>query len=221
LIEERPVQVLRMLPEAIEAARECLHLVLEHLRLTAGYRVSNGHVVRPDGARVMISEDEPLRTLGRLIQEDICILQPGPAGHRLTGAVLCFPASWNLAEKIGHPLIRIHAPVGEYDDRIAQSVQRIFDTLRPERPVWRANALLYAEPELYSPRRETEPTRDITENGGYLRSEKQVLRRLPRTHALVFSIHTSVVPVERLRAEERASLDLVRQRGRETSDERL
>ncbi|MEM9972202.1 MAG: heme-dependent oxidative N-demethylase subunit alpha family protein, partial [Pseudomonadota bacterium] len=122
LIEERPVQVLRMLPEAIEAARECLHLVLEHLRLTAGYRVSNGHVVRPDGARVMISEDEPLRTLGRLIQEDICILQPGPAGHRLTGAVLCFPASWTLAEKIGHPLIRIHAPVGEYDDRIAQSV---------------------------------------------------------------------------------------------------
>ena len=40
----------------------------------------------------------------------------------------------------------------------------------------------------------------------YVRSEDQVLFRLPRTGAVVFSIHTYIVPLESLPAEARAAL---------------
>jgi hypothetical protein len=47
--------------------------------------------------------------------------------HVLTAAVLCFPASWHLADKIGRPLTTIHVPVKVYDETLARRVQRLFD----------------------------------------------------------------------------------------------
>jgi hypothetical protein len=37
----------------------------------------------------------------------------------LTAAILCFPASWTLAEKLGRPLGAIHGPVAGYDPGMA------------------------------------------------------------------------------------------------------
>ena len=52
----------------------------------------------------------------------------------------------------------------------------------------------YADPDLHQPRsasdRRPEPGRDLP---GYLRSERQAVLRLPKTRAVVFSIHTFVV----------------------------
>jgi hypothetical protein len=113
--------------------------------------------------------------------------------HVLTGAVLCFPASWTLAEKFMKPLVRIHKPVDSYDANIAKRVQRLFDGVRVGRPVWRFNALHYADAELFHPRTEDAPREDDYEEQRFLRSEKQVIMRLPETDAVVFAIHTFVV----------------------------
>ena len=50
----------------------------------------------------------------------------GAAEHILTGAVLCFPSSWTLSEKLGKPLLRIHMPVASYDSQMGARVQRMF-----------------------------------------------------------------------------------------------
>jgi hypothetical protein len=135
-----------------------------------------------------------------LVQEDICILQKRGEEHVLTGAILCFPASWRLSEKFMRPLIDIHLPVDRYDENVARRVQRLFDGIQPGRPLWRYNALWYEDAELYQPRSAQEP-RHIKDPGTapYLRSERQTLLRLPQTQAVIFSIHTYVLAAERLR----------------------
>lgn len=178
---------------AYDAACELLDMVVAELVEKHGFYSSAGHVRCADGRVIALYYADPLVTLSQLVQEDFCILQKDGDEHVLTGALLCFPASWTLAEKFMRPLIRIHKPVDSYDPNIAKRVQRLFDGVRAGRPIWRFNALRYADPELYHPRTENAPRekQDIEER--YLRSERQVIVRLPKTDAVVFSIHTYVV----------------------------
>ena len=104
-----------------------------------------------------------------------------------------FPAAWALAEKIGRPLSAIHGPVARYDAGIAARVQRMFDMVSAERPLWRANLLRYDLPDLFQPHTEAAPRPVGRPDSPFLRSERQVIRRLPASGAVVFSIHTTVV----------------------------
>ena len=205
LLAERRGDVHAMTPGAEGAAEALLALVLEHLG--PGYRREEGAVLRPDGVRVPLDAEPPLITAARLVQEDLCLMQPGPEGaHVLSAAVLCFPASWTLSEKIGRPLPAIHGPVAAYDAGMAARVQRLFDAIRPGRPLWRQNALVYADPALHQPRPEAAPRREVPGAGRYLRSERQSLLRLPASDAVAFTIHTYVVPMGALPPEWRAEL---------------
>nr|WP_136635752.1 DUF3445 domain-containing protein [Pseudooceanicola onchidii] len=195
LIAERREDVIGLLPEGRDAAQELLALVLDRLVQDDGYDVGDDAVTRPDGVAVMIDREDPLGTAGRLVQEDLCLMQKaeGAAEHVLTGAALCFPAGWMLAEKLGRPLIRIHKPVIDYDDDLARRVQRLFDGVRVGRPMWRFNALRYADPALFQPRHEGVPKYGQPEDQRFIRSERQTILRLPGTDAVVFGIHTFVV----------------------------
>jgi hypothetical protein len=208
LIAERRAEVVALLPGARAAADELLDRVLAEIAGMAGYRVGADAVTRPDGVVVPVDRADPMGTAGRLVQCDLCLLEkpPGADQHGLTGAVLCFPASWTLAEKIGRPLTRIHAPVHDYDAGIAARVQRLFDALRPDAPLMRMNALAYSDPALFQPRREYEE-RNATGPRPYVRSERQCLVRLPVTGAVVFSIHTYVLRRDRLPPDARAAFD--------------
>ncbi|MFV0515597.1 MAG: heme-dependent oxidative N-demethylase family protein [Jhaorihella sp.] len=189
LLANRRDAVLAMDESARPAARELLGLVLSLAYPDAGSRVE-----RPDGVGVHIDRGDPMGTLGRLVQEDLCILQKPGDEHVLTAATLCFPASWMLSEKFMRPLIGIHQPVDSYDSGIAARVQRLFDGVQPGRPLWRCNALWYDRPDLHQPRGEAERRkRADPAAAGWLRSERQCILRLPQTRAVVFSIHTYVL----------------------------
>ncbi len=208
LIAERSEAVHAMGEGCRAAADELLATVLAELG--SEYRREREGVRRPDGVVVAL-EGPPLLQAGRLVQEDLCILQKpeGGAEHVLTGAVLCFPSNWTLAQKLGMPMSRIHLPVDRYDAEVARRVQRLLDFLRPDAPLMRANLLLYSDSDLYNPRREFH--RHVPEGGArFVRVERQVLRRLPATGAVVFSIHTYMVAPEALTPEQRARLDAVR-----------
>ncbi|KUF09005.1 heme-dependent oxidative N-demethylase family protein [Pseudoponticoccus marisrubri] len=192
LLETRRAEVLAVEPGAEPAAAELLETVLA--QLPEGVDLRDGVVRCPDGARVPVERSDPLGTLGRILQEDFCLMERRGEQHVLTGAVLCFPASWTLSEKLGHPLTRIHAPVENYDADLARRVQRLFDGIRPGRPLWRFNALGYDDPALFQPRREAAPHAAHDRGAArYLRSERQCLWRLERSGAVVFSIHTYVL----------------------------
>lgn len=205
LIAEREAEVLAMLPEARGAAEELYATVLPRLP-ALGFTFGSGVAVRPDGATVPLDPARPLRTLGRLVQEDFCLMQAdGQGEHHLTGAILCFPAGWLLAEKLGRPMLRIHAPVAKYTEDVGRRVQRLMDAIRPEAPLWRMNAHLSQAP-LFNPLSEAHRKALTDDDLPFVRSERQCLVRLPTSGAVVFSIHTYVVRVADLTPDQAAAL---------------
>jgi dimethylamine monooxygenase subunit A len=207
LLAEQGERVAAMLPQAREAAEELLERVLSVLIDSPGYQVAAGQVVRPDGVRVQLDRAAPMPTLCRLVQEDLCLMQKAGGEHVLTAAALCFPASWTLAEKLGRPLLAIHAPVPPYSDDVARRVQRLFDGVREGQPLQRMNALVYDDATLFQPRLEGQ-RRPRPVDRLYLRSERQCLTRLAGSGAVVFSIHTYVVRLDDLEPAARAGLDV-------------
>ena len=207
LISTRPGDVIAELPEAAPAVQELFATAMSRLAADPRFRIDDAAITRPCGARVPLGPGDRLTTLGRLFQEDLCILQKpeGAAEHILSAATLCFPASWTLSEKVGRPLGRIHRPVARYDKDVTARVQRLFDGIKPGRPLWRANAHLQKTPHLFTPEREASKS-PPTEDGPYLRSERQVLLRLPETGAILFSIHSYMIRIADLTADQRATL---------------
>ncbi len=204
LIAQKRAQVVALSPDALPAAQELLDQVVLHLLQDhQGFERCNRGLRCPDGAEIALDQDDPLGSLGQITQEDFCLLQKSDTGdeHVMTGAVLCFPASWLLAEKFMKPLIGIHQPVDEYDPQIARRVQRLFDGIQVGRPLWRFNALWYDQADLHQPRSAAEPRALSQANSGpYLRSERQTLYRLPQTRAVVFGIHSYLLRREDVRA---------------------
>lgn len=179
--------------DAVPAAQELLETVLGMLDARLDYSVERDRVIRPDGTIARIDRESQLMTLGLLVQNDFCLMQKRADEHVLTGAILCFPASWTLVEKFNRPLSMIHGQVDEYDANIGLRVQRLFDGIEPGRPLVRYNALRYEDATLFQPRRENDRRDHPVGDAKYVRSERQCLFRLPGTGAVVFAIHTTVL----------------------------
>ena len=209
LLREERAAVLMQENAAGPAVDELYRFVLDHLAGRSEFQVKGQRCIRPDGEGVALDPNSPMETLCQLITEDLCVLEKRGDEHVLTAGLLCFPSSWSLAEKFGRPLVAIHEPVSSYTDDVGRRVQRLFDAVQPGMPLWRANALRYSDPTLFQPRRSTQ-RRDHAEaekTGGYIRSERQCILRLPETGAVVFSIQNRVVRMEDLTPEQAAGLE--------------
>jgi len=205
LLEERRADVLAGLPESAAGQQELLELLLDHLseRFPEVFRRSGGRIEnRATGETFELAawREAPLELAGRLVQDDLCLMQRGEAGYRLVAAVLCFPSHWRLADKLGRPLDVIHEPVPGFGERLAATVDRFFANIQVARPVWRVNWSLVDRPTLFlPPEHRGHPEPISAEHAGtqlWLRVERQTLRRLPRSGAVVFGIHTYVDPLE-------------------------
>jgi dimethylamine monooxygenase subunit A len=204
LLAERREKVVAVLPESRTGQEELLELLLDHLpkRFPEHYRRHEGRFEnRATGEHFEIEAwaGRPLELAGRLVQEDLCLMQRSEAGYRLVAAVLCFPAHWRLADKLGRPLEAIHDPVPGFGERLAAPVDRFFVNIQVERPVWRVNWSLVDTPTLFLPPEHRGRPREIAAEGAgeelWLRTERQTLRRLQRSGDVVFGIHTSVDPL--------------------------
>ena len=144
-------RVIAVRPGAEAAMADALDHTLSDLGQRADLAVTRNEVRRPDGATVAIDRADPLLTLSRLVEGDICILEKRADARVLTAALLCIPAARTPGEKIDHPLVRIHLPVAVYAPNIGRRVQRLFDGLHPGRPVWRASLPRYDAADLFQP----------------------------------------------------------------------
>ncbi len=160
-----------------------------------------------DGASLPLA---PLDWLGRQVQEDLLLLAGDQAaGFPLVAGQLCFPNHWCLDEKIGLPLLAIHAPVPGYAERVGRPTDMLLARLRPGRPVWRRNWSVVVSAELnLSSRHSAELARRkaavTPANAGatcYFRTERQTLARAARTGAVLFTIRTHAAPVGALAAD--------------------
>lgn len=209
LLTGRHAEVFTALPEADPGSAETLALLVEHLpsRFPELYK-RNGdrldNIATGQQWRIHNTPLHPLDLAGRLIQEDLCLMQrqAHTQVYHLVGASLCFPTRWRLADKIGKPLNTIHAPIPGYAEQLATTMDKFFDRLKVEKPVWRLNWALMDDPTLFQPTRSSRKRADITpENAGdsiWLRIERQTLRRLPHTRDILFTIRVYVRPLAHL-----------------------
>jgi hypothetical protein len=207
LLATRHGDVLQALPEADRASEEALRLLLDHLRAHRADRFAfEGHTLRNSATgevwdiahSLAHSSLHPLEQATRLVQEDFCILQADNDTYRLTAGAVCFPSNWRLADKIGRPLGEVHGPVPGYAEKLAGPVDRFFKNLQADSIMARTNWLIHATPELFQSghRLDAATAAAITSaNAGeklWLRVERQTLRRLPQSGAVLFTIRTHV-----------------------------
>lgn len=186
LLDERHDEVFAALPGTDAPGAEVLQLV------RAWFAVH-----RPD---IDLPADDPsvhpLESAGRLVQEDLCLMVRHGDDHHLDAACLCFPSHWRLADKLGRPAAGLHDPVPRYDIELRSRVDRYLDRLRPGTISRRRNWSVHDAPDLFAPV-PPEPGRigagDVAERL-WLRSERQTLRRLDRTGAVLFTIRVQQVP---------------------------
>ena len=136
----------------------------------------------------------------------------GAAGHTgesgveyvLTAAVLCAPSRWDLHEKVGRSMREIHQPVPNYDS-IAAAADRFFVRLAEGDIIERTNWTVLDSPEGFQP--VSGEGWDATLAGLpdeqlaahlWLRLERQTLRRLPATGAVLFTILTTSTRLDEL-----------------------
>jgi hypothetical protein len=141
----------------------------------------------------------PLDAAGRAVQEDLCVLVLRDGAPHLDAASLCFPSYWRLADKLGLPLTDVHGPVPHYADHLAAKVNGFLRRLAPGRMVWRRNWSIHDDPTYFLPD-PTVPRPVNPPDGLYLRTERQVLRRLESSPAVLFTIRTQQVPLDALAA---------------------
>ena len=162
-------------------------------------------IICGEGGYPVSADEAPLLNAAGHVQEDLCVLQKQEDEHILTAAVMCFPSSWDVRQKIGRSIDSIHTHVPEFSD-VSRTVERMLSAIRVEQPLGRANFLIYTDPELHQPRGEGIDKPIDPKAPRYIRVERQTFRRLPETLAVVFAIHTYVVPESSLSKEEHALL---------------
>lgn len=207
-LAKRHSEVVAALPGSEAAQGEVLDLLAAYLpeRFSGLYaREGRRIAVRPAGWRVDLGDDtlSAIDRAGRLVQEDLCLLQAGADGaYRLTAASLCAPNVWRLHDKLGKTMAGIHTPVPDYAQTMEIRVDRMFTHLRAGLPVWRTNWSVMSDAALYQPEahdRSAERLRGLDAgNAGerlFLRVERQTLRRLPATGAILFTIKTHIDPL--------------------------
>jgi len=135
--------------EASDAAEECLKIAVNWLceRYPERYAVTEDGCVRVDEW----TSDRPVEEhrgrnalvlLGHLIQEDLCFMRPqelddGSTTYVFNAGVVCF--SFDPQKRRDKALRALHAPVPDYESKMSRVVDKIFDNLHVNRPMWRAN----------------------------------------------------------------------------------
>ncbi len=207
LLKKQYSDVFASLPESRPSQKEVLDLLLNHLlqQFPQYYRQQGTTIENITTGQVWDVADfeaAPLDLAGRLVQEDLLLMQPSPEGYRLVAASLCFPSRWRLREKLGRPLTQIHSPVPEYQDKLERPVDNFFDRLKVNHPAWRLNWSILDSPELFLPQAREKQDLDTTldaKNAGeklWIRVERQTLRRLRVSSDILFTVRTYVHPLK-------------------------
>lgn len=213
-IEERGHKCCKTAPEAYDAALELLEDLVEYLpaRYPSLYRRGNTGLENLWSGETVSSvpplQEDPIQTCARLVQDDLAIMIEKEDGqyYLLSGAIL-LPGFWRLEDKFGMPLSEIHTSgdVPGFKEKLEKGMMNFFRRLKPEEMVARNNYFLQVDDDLaWSHSIGGEDSPDISWNTAekdratehhYFRSERQTLRRLPRSGGVVFTIRTYFLPV--------------------------
>lgn len=197
--------------QSIDAQTELSTLLLQHLV------TDHSASFKRDANRLYLAEqklswplDSPTLndqdTLWRAslwIQDDICLLQPYYTnkklqGYKLTAASVCAPSHWLLAEKMGRDFFELHSPVPDLKIKLQSSIMRVFNQLT-NKLIVRANWGITDSDTLMRLPEDQQANNNVEQESQlYLRVERQSLRKLTKTGAIVFTIRVYTHPLERI-----------------------
>lgn len=152
--------------------------------------------------------EDPMAIAARLVQDDLALMFERPDGeyYLLAGAIL-LAGFWRLSDKFGMRLSEIHTSghVPGYKSKLEKGMMNFFRRIRPEEPVLRNNYFIQVDDSLaWSNSIGSEDAETVSWNTAeknraiehhFFRSERQSLRRLPRSGAVVFTIRTYFEPI--------------------------
>ncbi len=157
----------------------------------------------------MLGVEGALPEVARSHHEDMCLLtkRDDEDIYRLIGAAVAWPTDWHPHEKMGLPMTALHAPIEGYEEQLSAPVDRFMAKLKAGAIYGRCNWFVAPTGEkrwiAEGPPEET--FAHVTpENAGetlFIRSERQTLRRLPQTGAILFTIGIYVSPLGQLSPE--------------------
>jgi hypothetical protein len=222
-ISERGPKCCHTAPEAYPAALELLEELRSYLperyptlyqRTEKGIRNLWSGEEMDTTSRPLLPED-PMQTCARLTQDDLAIMVERPDGqyYLLAGAIL-LAGFWRLEDKLGMPLSEIHTSgeVPQFREKLEKGMLNFFRRLKPEELVARNNYFLQVDEDLaWSHSIGSEDSDGISWSTAeknraiehhYFRSERQSLRRLPKTGGVVFTIRTYFHPVTEIAEED-------------------
>ena len=157
---------------------------------------------------------DPLELAGRLVQEDLCVIDTSGPAPVLAAAILCAPSRWVLAEKIGRPLAAVHGAVPLYAERLAAPVDRFVGALRPGKLAERLNWSVVDDGALFQTAGKFRSGHNASITPGnapdrlFVRVERQTLMRLPQSGAVLFAIRVHSYPLARVLAVPGAAVGL-------------
>ncbi|KAI9793976.1 MAG: hypothetical protein M1833_000494 [Piccolia ochrophora] len=220
-IAERGHKCCKTAPEAFDGAVELLEEFCDYLpqRYPSLYmRTSTGMHNRLtketfDVTARPLAED-PMAMAARMVQDDLAIMFEKPDGqyYLLAGAIL-LPGFWRLEDKFGMPLSEIHTSgdVPQFKEKLEKGMLNFFKRIKPDAPVLRNNYFIQVDDKL--PWSESIGDEDSDGVGWFsaeknkavrhhfFRTERQSLRRLPRSGGVVFTIRTYFHPIVEIAEE--------------------
>ncbi|KAI3405576.1 hypothetical protein KGF56_001594 [Candida oxycetoniae] len=161
--------------------------------------------------------------LAETIEEDFIILLKDPKRENeengkeyfFKAGVFAFAAGFNPKERFNKPLTYIHHPVPQYETKLKTSMNRYFSRMVPGQFITRSNWSIQTHNKLYTddsnkghnlPKGYTQHAIDYNSvdfSQVHYRSERQVLTKLPKTQAIVFTIRTYLLPLAEIKKESR------------------
>ncbi|MCF8467386.1 MAG: DUF3445 domain-containing protein [Sneathiella sp.] len=199
------------------AQQEILDLVL------AEFERYYPEICSPDDFR---QDESPLVGAASLVQEDLVLMREEEEGYALAAACLCFPTGWNLIDKVGKIIRRIHQPVPGLNDRMGAPIDRFFRNLKPGKKVERFNWGLYDSAALFQPGwwRSGRPidqtvTAETVSEKIFFRVERQTLQRLANETDILFTIRIFNNTLEEVASDRIRAARLLH--GLETMDEAM
>jgi dimethylamine monooxygenase subunit A len=213
LLSEHHNSVFLADPSSLAASTEVLNLMHEHLPAVRPDLYSRTHQtikLKPHlnfkeetlSTNLQTNEIHPLDLAARLVQEDMIIMLPPESmknqsskGWWLAAGSVAFPSRWSLRDKFGLPMDMIHAPVPFYKEQIQHTVDNFFNAMPCDEIYARRNWSLYDNSFLRHDgggKLSKVIQKPITSsNAGdrlWLRVERQTLRKLKQTEAILFTI---------------------------------
>lgn len=188
--------------EADPAHRKCALLAAnptEVWRKTPGSRPAQAEAARliaawrgePDPAP---DAGPPLWAASLTVSDDLCLMERRDGAWTLTAASLCAPSFFTAKEAVGLALDGLHGPVPGFNATLLPRVARIFDALAADTILERRNWSIVTAPDLFLPSSAPLVAELATLTPAEIarrlvvRRERQTLRRLPDTGAVLFTI---------------------------------